>query len=65
MLYLSLLLLVLAAIMSLVWSRLITRPLELLSKATQEVGQGHFNINVKPTSRDEIGALADSFNTIV
>ncbi len=64
MLYLSLLLLSLAAILSLVWSRLITRPLELLSKATQEVGKGRFDINIKPSSRDEIGELADSFNTM-
>lgn len=64
MLYLSLILLSLAAIMSLAWSRLITRPLELLSKATQEVGQGQFDINIKPSSRDEIGELADSFNTM-
>ena len=64
MLYLSLLLLCIAAIMSLVWSRLITRPLERLTKATQEVGQGRFDVNIKPSSRDEIGELADSFNTM-
>ena len=64
MLYLSLLLLALAAIMSLVWSRLITRPLELLSKATRDVGQGRFDISIKPSSRDEIGELANSFNTM-
>ncbi len=64
MLYLSLLLLSLAAIMSLVWSRLITRPLELLSKATRDVGQGRFDISIKPSSRDEIGELANSFNTM-
>ncbi|MBE0501717.1 MAG: HAMP domain-containing protein [Desulfuromonadales bacterium] len=64
MLYLSLVLLALAAIMSLVWSRLITRPLELLSKATRDVGQGRFDISIKPSSRDEIGELANSFNTM-
>jgi signal transduction histidine kinase len=64
MLYLSLLLLSLSAIMSLVWSRLITRPLELLTKATQDVGQGQFDITIKASSRDEIGELADSFNTM-
>ena len=64
MLYLSLILLSLAAIMSLTWSRLITRPLERLSKATQEVGQGQFDINIVPSSRDEFGELAESFNTM-
>ncbi len=64
MLYLSLILLSLAAIMSLAWSRLITRPLERLAKATQEVGQGHFDINIVPSSRDEFGELAESFNTM-
>jgi len=64
MFYISLLLLTLAALLSMVWSRLITRPLERLSKATQELGKGHFDINVAPSSRDEIGELAVSFNTM-
>ncbi len=64
MLILSLVLLTLAALLSLFWSRLITRPLELLSQATQELGKGQFNINVAPSSRDEIGELAESFNTM-
>lgn len=64
MLYISLLLLSLAALLSLIWSRLITRPLEQLSRATQELGKGHFDINVAPSSRDEIGELATSFNTM-
>jgi len=64
MLYISLLLLSLAALLSLAWSRLITRPLERLSLATQELGKGRFDINVTPSSRDEIGELAQSFNTM-
>jgi len=64
MLILSLVLLTCAALLSLFWSRLITRPLELLSQATQELGKGRFNINVAPSSRDEIGELAESFNTM-
>jgi len=64
MFYISLLLLSLAALLSLIWSRLITRPLERLSRATQELGKGHFDINVAPSSRDEIGELAVSFNTM-
>jgi len=64
MLYLSLALLTLSALLSITWSRLITRPLEQLSKATRELGQGKFDVNVKVSSRDEISELADSFNSM-
>lgn len=59
---LSLVLLGGAALLSLFWSRLLTRPIERLSEATRMVGQGRFDIEVKAGSRDEIGALAGSFN---
>jgi two-component system, NtrC family, sensor kinase len=62
LLVLSLLLLGGAALLSLFWSRLITRPIEELSEATRMVGQGCFEIEVKADSGDEIGALAGSFN---
>lgn len=58
----SLGLLVGAALLSLFWSYRITRPLELLSKASRHVGQGDFNVHVNPSSNDEIGELAGSFN---
>lgn len=58
----SLLLLVVSAIVSLFWSRRLTRPLERLSEASKVVGQGDFNIKLESSSRDEIGALAGSFN---
>ncbi len=64
MLILSLILLAFSALLSLLWSRLITRPLEHLSNATQELGKGQFNVNIEATSRDEIGDLANSFNTM-
>lgn len=64
MLILSLALLIFSALLSLVWSRLITRPLEKLSFATQELGKGQFDVTIEATSRDEIGDLADSFNTM-
>ncbi len=64
MLILSLALLVFSALLSILWSRLITRPLERLSNATQELGKGKFNISIKASSRDEIGDLANSFNTM-
>ena len=58
----ALILLVISAIISLFWSRLITRPIELLSKAANEVGKGRFDVRVQATSRDEIGDMAQSFN---
>lgn len=64
MLLLSLILLVFSAMLSLLWSRLITRPLERLSVATQELGKGQFDVNIEASSRDEIGDLANSFNSM-
>ena len=64
LLLLSLALLVGAALLSLFWSHRLTRPIEQLSEATREVGQGRFEIEVKNDSGDEIGALAGSFNTM-
>lgn len=58
----SLGLLVISALLSLFFARLITRPIERLSKAVREVGSGQFDVQVESTSRDEIGALGTSFN---
>jgi two-component system, NtrC family, sensor kinase len=62
LLALSLTLLGGAALLSIFWSRRLTRPIEELSRATRMVGQGRFEIEVKAESGDEIGALAGSFN---
>jgi two-component system, NtrC family, sensor kinase len=62
LLLLSLVLLGGAALLSLFWSHRLTRPIEQLSEATRQVGQGRFEIEVKNDSGDEIGALAGSFN---
>ena len=58
----ALILLVISAIIGLFWSRLITRPIEHLSRAANEVGKGRFDVRVQATSRDEIGDMAQSFN---
>ncbi|HEY5648649.1 MAG TPA: HAMP domain-containing protein, partial [Nitrospiria bacterium] len=58
----SLILLIASAVLSLFWSRKVTRPLEVLSSATRAVGQGRFKIQVDSSTRDEIGELAGSFN---
>jgi len=58
----SLVLLLVAALAGLFWSRRLTRPIERLSAAARDVGQGHFHVRVDIASRDEIGLLGGSFN---
>ncbi len=58
----ALILLIASAIIGLFGSRLLTRPLEQLSKATKIVAKGRFDVQVASTSSDEIGDLAGSFN---
>jgi len=58
----ALVLLLVSALLSLFGSRLITRPLDGLLRATRKIAQGRFDIRVDSSSRDEIGDLAESFN---
>ena len=46
-------------------SRKITAPLKILQKASEQVGEGDYNINLKVTSTDEIGFLTDTFNKMI
>jgi signal transduction histidine kinase len=62
LLWVGLGLLFLAALVAQSWSRRITRPVERLSRASREIGQGKFDIQVRVESGDEIGTLASSFN---
>lgn len=55
-------LLMASALLSLFGSRRLTKPIEKLSKATQVVGRGEFDIHIETSSNDEIGDLANSFN---
>ena len=59
---LALLLLVSAALLSLFFSRRITRPIERLSEATRQVAKGDFDVRIALRSGDEIGELSASFN---
>ncbi|MCB1896374.1 MAG: diguanylate cyclase [Zoogloeaceae bacterium] len=43
-------------------TRRISRPVERLRQITEEVGRGHFDARVGDGNRDEIGALAKSFD---
>ena len=58
----ALALLIASVALSLFWSRRMTRPIEELSRAAAELGKGQFDIHVRPSSRDEIGVFAESFN---
>ena len=43
-------------------SRSISRPIEKLNDATNEIGKGRLNINIPIQSNDEVGQLASAFN---
>ncbi|MCK7514172.1 MAG: HAMP domain-containing protein [Desulfobacterales bacterium] len=58
----ALLLLIGSAMLSLFWSRRLTKPIEKLSNVTELVGRGEFDIQIEAPSGDEIGELAHSFN---
>lgn len=50
------------SLVSLYFSRLFTRPLTEISRATERIAQGNYSQRVKVLSKDEIGKLSISFN---
>lgn len=58
----SLVILMISALLSFIWSHYLTRSIDRLSHAAKKIGQGQFDIHVKVPSRDEIGQLSQSFN---
>jgi two-component system nitrogen regulation sensor histidine kinase NtrY len=54
--------LVMAVLLSSWAAARVTRPVEELAHAAREIAGGNWNAQVKSTSHDEIGQLADSFN---
>ncbi|MBF0537223.1 MAG: diguanylate cyclase [Nitrospirae bacterium] len=48
-----------------IFSRHITRPLEVLSHGFNEIGKGNLDIRIDVRSRDEIGQMSESFNKMV
>ena len=51
-------------IFAILFAKSLTAPLEQLYEATKEVAKGNFSLNLIRNSRDEIGALSSSFNTM-
>ena len=54
--------LVVATFLILFFAASITKPLVALSRATEQIGLGRFDIKIPVSSRDEIGALGERFN---
>lgn len=55
---------ILAALLSLIFSRIISRPLVKMNKVALEMASGNYQHRVDIRSNDEIGLLADSLNTL-
>jgi signal transduction histidine kinase len=56
--------LLIAAVLVLVACRVITRPLQAMAAAADRFARGDFEQRVAVTSRDEVGRLAESFNSM-
>ena len=54
--------LIFSSLVSFIWSRSITKPIQTLSEVIPIVASGNFDIQIAVNSRDEIGLLAVSFN---
>ena len=61
-LMLTLMILVGATWMGLYLAKRITRPIQILATAANEIGAGHLDHRVKPEANDEFGSLIDAFN---
>jgi sigma-B regulation protein RsbU (phosphoserine phosphatase) len=57
-------LLIIVCLLTIFFSRILTRPLLELQKGSEAIGSGDLNYRVVVTSRDEFGSLARSFNTM-
>ena len=59
---LTLMILVGATWMGLYLAKRITRPVQMLATAANEIGAGHLDHRVEPETRDEFGSLIEAFN---
>ncbi len=58
-------LLILGATFSIVLSRIVVRPIIRLTEATANIAEGSYELQIEPTSSDELGTLTRSFNSMV
>jgi len=50
---------------SLLLANLIVKPVHQIIEATQKISEGNYDVEVKSTSHDELGAMAKDFNVMV
>ncbi len=55
---------VLAIFLTYVFTRYMLRPLTIVTKGARQLSRGHFDIWLEVRSKDEIGQLADTFNSL-
>jgi len=60
-LFIALIVLSLAILVIYYFSKTLTNPVRRLVGATKEIEEGRFNVDIVPSSRDEIGLLTESF----
>ncbi len=64
--YITLIIFILGLVVSIIFSNKNTKPLVQLAEATDEISKGNLEVDLPEIkSRDEIGTLAQSFNTMV
>jgi signal transduction histidine kinase len=51
-----------SVLISVIFARIISRPIESLTKSVQNITQGKYDTKVDVTSKDEIGELGNAFN---
>jgi serine phosphatase RsbU (regulator of sigma subunit) len=54
----------LATILAILFGKSMTKPLNTLYEATKQVGQGNFDVKIRVTGKDEIGALSHAFGAM-
>lgn len=55
---------ILAMVLTYIFTRYMLRPLTVVSKGARQLARGHFDIWLEVRSKDEIGQMADTFNSL-
>ena len=54
----------LTAFIAFLFSRHLLKPIQRLARGTRELAERNFKVRIAPTTRDELGQLADNFNVM-